>query len=114
MKTTTAGRQAETVVAEHLKNRGYKILAQNWKTTVCEIDLVTRRGEIVYFTEVKYRSGTAQGEGFDYIGPQKLKKMHFAARIWVQSNNFDGDYRLLAASVSTDGLNYRLDEIVEL
>jgi len=40
--------------------------------------------------------------------------MHFAAQIWTQFNNWNGDYRLLAASVTTDGLNYIVEEIVEV
>lgn len=69
---------------------------------------------MVYFVEVKFRSGQAQGGGLEYVGPQKLHKMHFAAQIWAQSNNWDGDYRLMAASVTTDGLNYIIEEIIEI
>ena len=50
----------------------------------------------------------------DYIGPQKLHKMNFAAQIWTQFNNWNGDYRLMAASVTTDGLDYIIEEVIEL
>lgn len=114
MSSTTTGQSAETAVAEELKNRGYKILARNWKTKICEIDIVAQKKKIVYFTEVKYRSGSAQGGGLEYIGPQKLKKLHFSARVWVQANNWDGDYRLLVASVTSDGQDFLIEEIVEI
>jgi Holliday junction resolvase-like predicted endonuclease len=54
----------------------------------------------MYFVEVKYRRQAAQGDGFDYIAPQKLRRMVFAASIWCQRFNWSGDYRLMAAAVS--------------
>lgn len=114
MITTSIGKQAEAAVAEELKHRGYKILDQNWKTKVCEIDIVAEKAGIVYFVEVKYRSADAQGSGLEYIGPQKLKRLRFAAQVWVQYNGWRGDYRLLGASVTTDGIKHLVGEIIEL
>lgn len=114
MKTTIRGKQAETAVAERLSYDGYEIIAQNWKTKICEIDIVARKANIIYFTEVKFRSSQAQGSGLEYIGPQKLHKLYFAANIWNQNNDWNGDYRLLVASVTTDGLSYVIEGIIEL
>jgi Holliday junction resolvase-like predicted endonuclease len=114
MKTTSIGQAAEEAVAEGLRKHGFKILNRNWKTRVCEIDIVAAKQKVVYFVEVKFRSGIAQGSGLDYIGPQKLKRLHFAAQVWVQNFKWDGDYRLLGASVISDGGNFKLEELVEL
>lgn len=114
MRTTSIGQQAETAIAEELKHQGYKILAQNWKTKVCEIDLVAKKEATIYFAEVKFRSGSAQGSGLEYIGPQKLRRLHFAARVWAQHYDWDGDYRILAVSVSSDGQNYIVEDILEI
>lgn len=114
MKTTTLGNQAEQTVAEELNRQGYKILDRNWKTKVCEIDIVASKERVVYFVEVKFRSGQAQGSGLEYIGPQKLRRMHFAAEVWVQAHKYDGDYTLLAASVMCDGLNFIVEDVLEV
>ena len=114
MKTTVAGQSAEFAVAEQLKSAGYKILARNWRTRVCEIDIVAKKDQIVYFVEVKYRSNPAQGDGLAYITPQKLKKLYFSARVWVQATGWDEDYRLLVASVTSDGRYFLLAKIVEI
>jgi uncharacterized protein (TIGR00252 family) len=110
VKTTFIGKKAESRVAEYLKKHDFKIIGQNWRTKVCEIDLVAQKNDIVYFVEVKYRSSEKQGGGLEYIVPRKLKQLHFAAQIWVQQNSWDGDYRLSAAAVSDD----QTIEIVEL
>lgn len=62
--------------------------------------------------EVKYRFGQAQGGGFEYIAGQKLRRMNFAAEIWKQAYNWNGDYRLMAAAVSgSDCENIELTEL---
>ncbi len=112
MRTTTIGHQAEAAVTGELKTRGYKVLDQNWKTRVCEIDIVAGKDVVIYFVEVKYRGGEGQGAGFEYIGPKKLHQMGFAAKVWCQSNSYEGDYRLLGAEVS--GPNFEHIELVEI
>jgi Holliday junction resolvase-like predicted endonuclease len=73
---------------------------------------VAQKDRIIYFIEVKYRSGNAQGGGFEYILPRKLKRMSFAAEVWKQTYNWHGDYRLMASAVS--GLGCQDVEIIEL
>jgi putative endonuclease len=114
MKTVTRGHQAEDAVAQELKRRGYKVLSQNWKTPRCEIDIVASKDKVIYFAEVKFRSGSAQGVGLEYVGPQKLQRLHFAAQVWTVANDYSGDYRLLVASVSIGGQDYLVDQIIEL
>jgi Holliday junction resolvase-like predicted endonuclease len=101
-------------VAEQLARDGYEVIGQNWKTKVCEIDVIAKRDGIIYFTEVKYRGGQSQGDGLAYITPLKLRKLHLAANVWNQQYNWSGDYRLLAVGVTTDGVDYIIEEIIEL
>lgn len=103
MKTTQQGLKAEQAVADLLLRQGFELIDQNWKTKVCEIDLVMEQAKAAYFIEVKYRSSFSQGDGFEYITPSKLKRMDFAARLWVQQFDWPGDYRLMAAAVSGPG-----------
>jgi putative endonuclease len=112
VKTTTIGQSAEAAVAEHVAQNGYKILERNWKIKVCEIDIVAKKDDVIYFVEVKYRAGEGQGSGFEYIGPKKKRQIGFAARVWCQNNDWEGDYRLLGAEVS--GLGFENINITEL
>jgi putative endonuclease len=114
MNTTGLGAQAETLVASELERRGYKILAKNWKTQVCEIDIIASKQAVVYFTEVKYRSHDGQGGGLEYMTPKKLRQMKFAAEVWVNENKWQGDYRLIAAAVSSPGGVLTIEEILEI
>ena len=48
MATTTIGRQAEAAVANYLENDGFEMLEKNWRTKICEIDIVAKKNGIVY------------------------------------------------------------------
>jgi uncharacterized protein (TIGR00252 family) len=100
MSTTEVGRAAETAAAAFLIAKGCTILAQNWRTRWCEIDIVAIRGTVIYFVEVKYRASGAWGSGLDYITPRKLQQMHFAAQFWCAKHAFGGDYRLAAIELT--------------
>lgn len=105
MKPTSIGKKAEEAAAVYLSSKGYRVVERNFRTKHCEIDIIASRDDIFYFVEVKYRSQSAQGEGFDYITPSKLRQMEFACRIWSIHHDWDGDSRLAAVAVSGDNFD---------
>ena len=112
MSTTDSGKRAERAVAEYLQVKGFKILEHNWRTKWCEIDVIAKKGETVFFVEVKYRESSRQGDGLDYITPKKLDQMTFAAELWVSSHNWQGEFCLAAAAVSGD--DYSVTSFIEI
>lgn len=100
MLTTASGQRAEQAAAEHIERRGYSVIDRNWRRRECEIDIVAKRGDVIYFVEVKFRMTNASGSGLEYIGPQKLRQMAYAARRWVAEHHWRGEYALAAAEVS--------------
>lgn len=102
MTTFDTGRKAEAVAATFLQTQGYRIIAQNWRTRSCEIDIVACKGNIAYCVEVKFRMSDRQGTGLDYITPKKLQQMQYAAGMWAAATRWDGDYRLAAIEVRGD------------
>lgn len=93
------GFRAEEQVSEYLAKSGYKVLARNWRTKWCEVDIIAQKSNCVYFVEVKYRTNAGQGSGFDYITKSKLHKMDLAARSWVELNGWKGEHTLSVAEV---------------
>lgn len=112
MKHNEDGQLAEKKVADYLTTHGWKIIDTNWKTPKCEIDIIASKDNCAYFVEVKYRSGSAQGQGFDYITASKQKQMAYAAQYWVQANDWQGEYVLSAASVS--GVEFEVEFLEEI
>lgn len=112
MTTTETGRKAENAAAEFLKRKGCKIITQNWRTRMCEVDIIAQRASVVYFCEVKYRQTNNQGTGLDYITPKKLKQMQFAAESWAHANGYMGDFQLCAIEVS--GADFKVTGAVKI
>lgn len=106
------GESGEQQVAKFLKDNKYKILNKNWKTPKCEIDLVAKKDNCIYFVEVKYRSNENQGSGFDYITSSKLKHMTYAAESWLQSHDWQGESSLAVAEVLGD--NFEINFINQI
>ena len=113
MSSTSVGREAENDVANLLTKQGYKLLDQNWRTRLCEIDLIMSKKNVIYFIEVKYRSSSQYGSGLDYITPKKQKQMMFAAEMWSSKNNWEGHMALAAVEMDP---NKRAEpiELIEL
>src|SRR5258707_2873285 len=99
MNTTSLGQLAETAAAEYLQREGYEILERNYRTPMCEIDIVAKKGDCLYFTEVKYRSQASQGTGLDYITHDKQRRMYRAAQLWVAKRRWQGEMVLSAIEV---------------
>lgn len=111
MQTTYIGRQAEQAAVDFLLRQGYGILAQNWRRRECEIDIVARKDGCVYLVEVKFRMTDEAGSGLEYIGPQKLRQMAYAAERWVAEHRWGQEYALAAVEVSGPG--YEVTEFID-
>jgi Holliday junction resolvase-like predicted endonuclease len=106
-----SGSQAEDAAARYLQRQGCSIVARNWRTRYCEIDIVAQRGTTLYLCEVKYRATSHQGQGMDYITPAKLRRMAFAAEIWMAQTSWQGEHSLCAIEVS--GPDFRITYVAK-
>jgi ribonuclease HII len=111
MTTLDTGRKAESVAAAFLENKGCMIVARNWRTKWCEVDVIAERSGVVYFCEVKYRLHHKQGGGLEYVTPKKLEQMRFSAELWVAKYAWQGDYQLCAIEVS--GPNFVITNVIK-
>lgn len=99
--TKTIGGNAESAATRYLKQNGHTVIARNWQTSRCEIDIVSRRGQRLYFTEVKYRRNDKLGGGVAAITPTKLRQMEFAAKCYLLAHGIKNtDARLAVADVT--------------
>jgi len=78
------GVDAETVAAQTLKRKGFRILDRRYRTPAGELDLVVADGGRVAFVEVKRRASRAQA-GEAITGRQQTR-MAGAAEVWLMEN----------------------------
>ena len=104
--TKELGDKAEDFVAEFLKKEKHEILARNWRTKFCEIDIVSKYGERYYFTEVKFRKNNDFGGGEAAISKNKVDQMRFAAEFFAYKNNIKNSEMQLAVAI-VEGENFK-------
>lgn len=111
--TKQIGDLAEEKVAEFLAQDGHQILARNWKNKFCEIDIVSKKGQKYYFTEVKFRKNAVFGGGESAISKKKIRQMRFAAEFFLHQEKLGAvDAELLGAVVQ--GADFEIQDIFEI
>jgi ribonuclease HII len=99
--TKQIGDSGEIEVVNYLIRHGHEVLERNWKTKFCEIDIISKHGDTIFFTEVKYRKNANQGGGLVAITDKKQRQMKFAAEYYAVKHRLNElDLRLAAASVT--------------
>lgn len=112
--TKVIGDTAEAVVAKELERRGHEIVARNWKTKYCEVDIISVRGDVIYFTEVKYRKNADYGDGLAVITAKKQRQMKFAAELFLAKYHQFASHKPLLAAVDVGGEPPKIQQMVEL
>ena len=97
-------------VCEYLEKMGHKIIARNYKTKLCEIDIVSILGDKIYFTEVKYSKSNYRGGGLLAITDKKKKQMECAAKSFLKFKKQYSNYSPLLAVAEVSGEEFRVDE----
>ena len=99
--TRQIGDKGEQTAADWLAADGHEIIARNWRTRYCEIDIVSVKDDVLYFTEVKYRKNDDFGGGLAAITAKKQRQMRFAAELFIAKHpQHEGrDMRMLAVAV---------------
>ena len=99
--TRQIGDRGEQAAADWLVADGHEIIERNWRTRYCEIDIVSKKDNVLYFTEVKYRKNDDFGDGLAAITNKKQQQMRFSAEMFTAKNTqYEGcDMQMLAISV---------------
>ena len=99
--TRQIGDKGEQAAADWLAADGHEIVARNWRTRYCEIDIISMKDDVLYFTEVKYRKNDDFGDGLAAITVKKQRQMRFAAELFIAKHpQYEGrDMRMLAVAV---------------
>ena len=66
-KRHLTGKRGEDQATSYLIENGYTILERNWFMRIGEIDIIAQKEGVIYFFEVKARSGLKYGHPFHAI-----------------------------------------------
>jgi putative endonuclease len=77
------GRAGEEATLAVYLRRGFREVARNWRCPLGEIDLVVDRDSLIVFCEVKTRSGSAFGGGYEAVTWSKRRKLRQLAEAYL-------------------------------
>ena len=80
------GQLGEDIATRYLAQKGYRVLARNWRTTGVEVDIITRDGDEVVFVEVKTRQTDVAGYPEDSVTSVKRHHLERVAQAWLVEN----------------------------
>ncbi len=76
MNNRKTGFDHETLAAEYLAKKGYRIISRNELNRFGEIDIICiSPDKCLVFAEVKYRRSAAQGDPFEAVDARKIHKI---------------------------------------
>ncbi len=78
------GERGEGLAAGFLKKKGYKILVQNFRTRIGEIDIIARDNMTLVFVEVKTRESLEYGRPFESVNIHKRRKIANVALLYLK------------------------------
>lgn len=77
------GRSGEEKAAKYLQKKGYAILERNYRCRFGEIDIIAADKNTLVFVEVKARSGSKYGMGYESVRPDKQAKLTKTAQHYM-------------------------------
>ena len=96
-----SGKEGENLAAEFLRNKGFAIVARNYRYKHAEIDLIVKKDDFIVFVEVKTRSYSFYGEPEAFVDSRKAATVLRAAEQYTYDNKYEGNIRFDIVSVKT-------------
>jgi putative endonuclease len=77
------GKIGEAIAARWLRRRGWRIVAERFRSGRRDLDLIVERDGTVAFVEVKTRHGTAFGDPVEAVSWRKRRELIRSALVWA-------------------------------
>ncbi len=105
------GKKSESIATTHLKKHGYKILEQNYRTKLGEIDIIAKDKDTLVFVEVKARRSDRFGNPKYAVTSKKQRKISMVALLYMKStkqSNVKARFDVVAISLAKDKPNIEI------
>ena len=83
MNSRKEGISGEELAIEYLKKQGLKVVEQNVRMTVGEIDVVCYDGDVLVFVEVKLRKNANFAQAREFVDYKKQQRLRTTASLYL-------------------------------
>ncbi len=81
------GKDSEVFAVKYLRKKGYKIIEQNYRNRIGEIDIIAKDGDSLVFVEVKARKSNYFGSAKWGVTVTKQRKVSMVALQYLKETN---------------------------
>lgn len=85
-RNNLAGAWGESLAAEYLKKKKYKLLAAGYRSRFGEIDLIVSNKAYLVFVEVKLRKSSRFAAAKEFVDYRKQNRLRTTASIYLAQN----------------------------
>ena len=89
MANELIGHWGESLAAEYLQKKRYRIIGANYRCRMGEIDLIAEKGKYLVFVEVKLRRSSAFAEAREFVDRHKQERILTAASLYLSQHETD-------------------------
>jgi putative endonuclease len=106
------GKKGEQVATDYLREKGYRIIARNWRFKHKEVDIIAFHGDYLVVVEVKTRTSSGWEHPRESITPSKIRFLVHATEAFVIQHKIDQKIRFDVVSVMpNEGEKWEIEHI---
>ena len=115
MANELIGHWGESLAAEYLQKKRYRIIGANYRCRMGEIDLIAEKGKYLVFVEVKLRRSSAFAEAREFVDRHKQERILTAASLYLSQHETDKQPRFDVIEIyAPDGMATAKPSITQL
>jgi putative endonuclease len=106
------GKVGEAIAARWLRRRGWRVVAERFRSGHRDVDLIVEREGMVAFVEVKTRRHSAFGDPVEAVSWRKRRELIRSAMVWADRFGPRGaSYRFDVVGVVVAGRDARIRHV---
>ena len=116
-----AGAWGESLAADYLRKKRYKLVATNYRCRFGEIDLIVCDKKYLVFVEVKYRSNMEKGHPVDAVNYIKKNRIIKTAKYYIYKNHINDnqsvgilEYQITKSNIDEKDIIYIKDIYIDV
>lgn len=94
------GKKGERIASRYLREKGYRVLEENWRFRQTEIDLIAMHDGVMVFVEVKTRASDRFGPPEEAVTLKKQQYLQRASAAYINWKRFEDELRFDIISVT--------------
>lgn len=109
------GKKGEDKAASYLLDKGYRIVARNYRYDRKEVDIIAYDGDMLVMVEVRTRASEYHEHPRDSVTPAKMNAIAYAGEAYILENELDCETRfdIICWLPDNDDDRWEMEHIIE-